>query len=763
MIAFIWTLPIQKLLLLVGLGYLHGRAWRVADLAALAPEILMAVVLTLLSLKWRTRQWLHLGLRGATVLLVSVSWIVIAPWLIVGAPLSYQFVLQLIAEPAVFYSLIVSPMVALQVLVAVAGLLVLWGGVVIFTRAAQKMLTRRPWETTVAVEALFSIALIVFLLPFYKSSFMLPAILALVPGEEMTNIVDSGIRDPSAIAVLKPPPRITQAATASSLKSVKHVLFIILESIRYQPGSLFDTGFLQARHYNRVYAHHPRSVKTLEALLFGIYPSLPQVTATWSIDQYAVDRMAPLPRLLRQQGYETTYYSAMDPAFENYENALTAAGFEDIEAVRGGKRLTWGVNATTLFDRVLETLERGSDAGKPQFIMAWTTECHLPYDYVGERSDGGKPIERYLACQESLARALETLVQRLDGAGRLEDTFVIVLGDHGEIFPEEKTGEWGHGNRVYEPSLRVPLLLFVPGQREGNHDHRLFQPVDLPTTILAALRLPLPAEWVGRNLLDAAEPGRDFVVFLSMLSDGTIGLLDASGMKYVRTPSRDSLLSYDLKQDPYEQLGLPVSAETALAIEKKLATYMTIAAHGWEGKRKEVAVSHRELPGSVIAHWGKGGRCITITPDEVMGMAFVEPLANPGCENNRDPAERFIFRPFVAAPFKAGVRVAVELQIANGEEVRGKRPQAWAKTSTMETPLAVDVQPNPGVWQTVSIVLPGVRESANLSGGPKPDDLLLMFAPVDLPVRFAVRSIVVEPVTGGTQSWLWEWWSWLTG
>lgn len=99
----------------------------------------------------------------------------------------------------------------------------------------------------------------------------------------------------------------------------------------------------------------------------------------------------------------------------------------------------------------------------------------------------------------------------------MNDTLVVVLGDHGQIFPEEKAGEWGHGLQVYEPSLRIPVLLFIPGGEGGAHDSRLFQPVDISSTIIEYLGLSVPWNWVGRNMLEATDPGREFIVAFNLL------------------------------------------------------------------------------------------------------------------------------------------------------------------------------------------------------------------------------------------------------
>lgn len=72
-------------------------------------------------------------------------------------------------------------------------------------------------------------------------------------------------------------------------------------------------------------------------------------------------------------------------SYDNYETVIKAAGVDQVELVAGGQRLTWGQgDAATVLKRVTEKLEYGVRHQRAQFIMAWTAECHMPYDYVGD-------------------------------------------------------------------------------------------------------------------------------------------------------------------------------------------------------------------------------------------------------------------------------------------------------------------------------------------------------------------------------------------
>jgi len=84
--------------------------------------------------------------------------------------------------------------------------------------------------------------------------------------------------------------------------------------------------------------------------------------------------------------------------------------------------------------------------------------------------------------------------------GGLPDGAIVVLtSDHGESLGERDC--WGHGLNLYQESLLVPLLIRGPGIAPGTIDDPV-EHLDLAPTLLDLLGIPVPAEMVGRSLLD---------------------------------------------------------------------------------------------------------------------------------------------------------------------------------------------------------------------------------------------------------------------
>jgi len=135
------------------------------------------------------------------------------------------------------------------------------------------------------------------------------------------------------------------------------------------------------------------------------------------------------------------------------------------------------------------------EPGKPDWVKA------------AEPVDPGA-LDRYwaraLESLQAVDEAIASIVGRLERAGALDDTVVMVTSDNGIAL-----GEHGLGlDKVtpYEPSVRIPLLVRGPGFPAGESDLPVSH-VDVAPTILAAAGLDVPSWMEGVPIQEAlADP-----------------------------------------------------------------------------------------------------------------------------------------------------------------------------------------------------------------------------------------------------------------
>ena len=93
----------------------------------------------------------------------------------------------------------------------------------------------------------------------------------------------------------------------------------------------------------------------------------------------------------------------------------------------------------------------------------------------------------------------------------MQNTLIVLSGDHGESLGEH--GEKTHGFFIYNATLHVPFMIHLPGAHSGPAARTVSDLVnlaDLMPTVLQVLKVNVPAQVQGRNLLPlmTSEEGR---------------------------------------------------------------------------------------------------------------------------------------------------------------------------------------------------------------------------------------------------------------
>lgn len=171
------------------------------------------------------------------------------------------------------------------------------------------------------------------------------------------------------------------------------------------------------------------------------------------------------------------------------------------------------------------------------------------------------------------------LVRTLRELDLLERTVLIVSADHGEELFEH--GWIGHNVHLFEPSVRVPLVVRFPGGKgpAGRRVVALSDMLDLAPTIAdifgVAGKGGSDREFQGRSLLPVAlgAPGKPAVLSRSVWDRPRYALRDER-YKYVYYTQTGEEFLYDLEADPGESRDV--------APEEPLRTaYYRQALHAW--------------------------------------------------------------------------------------------------------------------------------------------------------------------------------------
>jgi arylsulfatase A-like enzyme len=297
------------------------------------------------------------------------------------------------------------------------------------------------------------------------------------------------------------------------------VLFIVMDTVRAMSTSTYGYSRPTTPNLDRLaaegvvfedaYAPATWSLPAHAALFTGTFPSRNNAHAE---TRFLSDGGGTLPTLaehLALSGYETYAFSAnphISDAFgltrgfmhndKAWQSGTSARGFSFIFRIVDALGLSQvqDKGGAQVVDNIERWMERRED-GQPAFVFVNFLEAHFPFHqmpdeflYAYQQRDiselreigqvsFGVQFGRQLTDAE-LAEIRQPIVDMYDGGvlytdhlvgqvvdlwrqkGLLDNTIVVVLGDHGEVVGEH--GAFGHVTPVVEEDLRVPLVMRYP-------------------------------------------------------------------------------------------------------------------------------------------------------------------------------------------------------------------------------------------------------------------------------------------------------------
>jgi arylsulfatase A-like enzyme len=256
--------------------------------------------------------------------------------------------------------------------------------------------------------------------------------------------------------------------------------------------------------------------------------------------------------------------------------------------------LVWGDRypypAEAVFNRAQSLVERGESA-QPLFVWTHILPPHDPYwppaqfrkrflssekvrSYANPTETDSHKLSLGVSAAEHRARYDEMVLYAdhavgdylgwLDRTGRLDRSIVIVSADHGESFEHNWFSHTGP--YLYNGLIHIPLLIHLPGQKQGARVNYLAQQADLLPTIIDLVGGPMPTRTDGVSLKPALqgkalperyvfsmnfEPNRTF----DPITKGTVAVMDDE-FKYVNYLDHHQEALYRYKSDQFEDHNL---------------------------------------------------------------------------------------------------------------------------------------------------------------------------------------------------------------
>ena len=320
-----------------------------------------------------------------------------------------------------------------------------------------------------------------------------------------------------------------------------NILLIGIDSLRADHMSCYGYHCLTTPHidefarggtlFENTYSAHIPTTSAYASMLTGMDCFSTQVVALRHKGPLRPE-VATLAEVLREAGYNTTCVGfSGNPSSRGFDAYLDYAGWGSWNEGRSPK--AENLNAVTFPE-----LARLAQADKPFFLFLRHMDPHAPYlpphpyerlfyhgDERGPANTSMEPVMAFKPFRDFFASWMppgisdkDYVIAQYDGAvaymdacirqiftalearGILDETIVVINGDHGETLYDHEC--WFDHHGMYDPTLTVPLIIRYPGKVPAGLRVKGFnQHKDLMPTILELAGVDSGIDFDGRSLM----------------------------------------------------------------------------------------------------------------------------------------------------------------------------------------------------------------------------------------------------------------------
>ncbi|MEO6221508.1 MAG: sulfatase-like hydrolase/transferase [Ginsengibacter sp.] len=349
--------------------------------------------------------------------------------------------------------------------------------------------------------------------------------------------------------------------------SIKNIVIFVLESTPANMVQVYDSTYQvtpnlndwkkQAVIYSNIYAHLPNTVSSVFSITSSLYPMISYKAV---INEHPDIVTPTLPQLLKEKGWNTSLFYSSDLTYSNIGEYVTNHGFqtaEDFKIINCGfdkfesnyAQLD-GLDDRCIVSRYLNWKDKLK--GENTFSVLWTNQTHYPYfSHDKIKYTDNAALNPYLNALKNVDESFNQLMQGLKNSSSLNNTLVVVVGDHGEAFGTHN--QYSHASKIYEENMHVPCLIINPALFKGIENNRIGGLIDIAPTLMHLLNMPVPAEWQGSSLLSGKQKSHTF--FVGPFSDFLFGSR-FDNWKLIFNATSNEYELYDLRNDPKELINI---------------------------------------------------------------------------------------------------------------------------------------------------------------------------------------------------------------
>lgn len=292
-----------------------------------------------------------------------------------------------------------------------------------------------------------------------------------------------------------------------------NILWIVVDSWRFDTMTPKITPHIAAfAKQNIRFTNHYSGGNATRIGIFTLFYGIPGTY--WHSALRTRTRAAMITRLNKLNYHFAIYRSA--PLYSPEFNRTVFAGIDNLRMTSDGKSSpARDIDATQDFTRFLKTRE----SDKPFFGFLFLDSPHA-YDLPDDAPMPFQPSwesvnfltldedtnrEKFFNLYKNSVHFVDNLIgktlKQVRAQGLLDDTIIVITGDHGQEFNDTGLGYWGHNGNYSRYQTKVPLIIHWPGKGSGRVEY-FTSHFDIAATLMKRV---LGVE----NAFDSTSVGRD--------------------------------------------------------------------------------------------------------------------------------------------------------------------------------------------------------------------------------------------------------------
>lgn len=295
----------------------------------------------------------------------------------------------------------------------------------------------------------------------------------------------------------------------------RNILLIAIDSWNYRGLNEDAMPNISAiASQNQLYTNHLSSSNGTRGSIFGMFFG----ASSYYWKDFDISGTTPvLINTLQDEGYQISTFASATLTNPNFAK-LIFRNADIIPDTEGERAYDRDCQLTDNFTNYLDSM----DTDRPFFAFMFYDLAHN-FFYPEEREKKFTPSwdfadymklnndmdpspfwNLYLNCLNAIDSLIGIAIDSLDSKGLLDNTYIVITGDHGQEFNENHKNYWGHGSNYSNTQIHVPLIVHEPGCGPATFSHRTTH-YDLSATLMhdvLGVTNPISDYSMGRLLQD---------------------------------------------------------------------------------------------------------------------------------------------------------------------------------------------------------------------------------------------------------------------